>query len=37
MHEAAKIGARAVAWPKQYASARAQYEANLMRSAEQAK
>jgi anthraniloyl-CoA monooxygenase len=31
IHEAAKIGANIVPWPKQYASARGQYEANLAR------
>ena len=33
IHEAAKIGANIVPWPKQYASARGQYEANLARAA----
>ena len=33
IHEAAKIGANIVSWPKQYASARGQYEANLARAA----
>jgi anthraniloyl-CoA monooxygenase len=33
MHEAAKIGFAGQAWPKQYLSARAQYEANLARAA----
>ena len=33
MHEAAKIGYNAQAWPKQYRSARAQYENNLARAA----
>jgi anthraniloyl-CoA monooxygenase len=33
IHEAGKIGANIVPWPKQYASARAQYEANLARAA----
>ncbi|GFE80648.1 salicylyl-CoA 5-hydroxylase [Steroidobacter agaridevorans] len=33
MHEAAKIGYPAQAWPKQYHSARAQYENNLARAA----
>lgn len=33
MHEAAKIGYPALAWPKQYHSARAQYENNLARAA----
>jgi anthraniloyl-CoA monooxygenase len=31
LHEAARIGAPIVAWPRQYASARAQYEANIAR------
>jgi len=31
LHEAARIGANIVPWPKQYQSARAQYEANLAR------
>ena len=31
IHEAAKIGFNIVPWPQQYASARAQYEANLAR------
>jgi anthraniloyl-CoA monooxygenase len=31
LHEAARIGANIVPWPKQYASARRQYEANLAR------
>jgi anthraniloyl-CoA monooxygenase len=31
LHEAAKIGVNIVPWPKQYASARRQYEANLAR------
>jgi anthraniloyl-CoA monooxygenase len=33
MHEAAKIGFAGQAWPKQYLSARGQYEANLARAA----
>lgn len=33
MHEAAKIGYKAQPWPKQYYSARAQYENNLARAA----
>lgn len=33
MHEAAKIGFRGQAWPKQYYSARMQYENNLARAA----
>jgi anthraniloyl-CoA monooxygenase len=37
IHEAAKIGANIVPWPKQYASARAQYEANLARAASSAR
>jgi anthraniloyl-CoA monooxygenase len=37
LHEAAKIGANIVPWPRQYQSARAQYEANLARAASQAK
>lgn len=31
LHEAAKIGLKTVPWPKQYASAKGQYEANLER------
>jgi len=31
LHEAARIGAPIVPWPRQYASARAQYEANIAR------
>ena len=31
LHEAAKIGIKSVAWPKQYYSAKAQYENNLAR------
>ncbi|WP_296816654.1 bifunctional salicylyl-CoA 5-hydroxylase/oxidoreductase [Brevundimonas sp.] len=34
LHEAARIGYRGVAWPKQYLSARRQYETNLVRAAE---
>ncbi|MDY6946875.1 MAG: hypothetical protein SXG53_14255, partial [Pseudomonadota bacterium] len=33
MHEAARIGYKPQAWPKQYYSARAQYENNLIRAA----
>ncbi|MBX3569671.1 MAG: bifunctional salicylyl-CoA 5-hydroxylase/oxidoreductase [Rhizobiaceae bacterium] len=33
LHEAARIGFAGQAWPKQYLSARAQYEANLARAA----
>ncbi len=33
LHEAAKIGANIVPWPKQYASARGQYESSLARAA----
>lgn len=33
MHEAARIGYKPQAWPKQYYSARAQYESNLIRAA----
>ncbi|WP_315761870.1 MULTISPECIES: bifunctional salicylyl-CoA 5-hydroxylase/oxidoreductase [unclassified Bradyrhizobium] len=33
LHEAAKVGFNAVEWPKQYRSAKAQYEANLARAA----
>jgi anthraniloyl-CoA monooxygenase len=33
LHEAARIGVNIVPWPKQYASARGQYEANLARAA----
>ncbi len=33
LHEAAKIGLKSIAWPKQYASAKAQYEANIERAA----
>jgi anthraniloyl-CoA monooxygenase len=36
LHEAAKIGVVDIAWPKQYRSAKAQYEANLARAAAQA-
>ena len=33
IHEAARIGASIVPWPRQYASARAQYETNIARAA----
>jgi anthraniloyl-CoA monooxygenase len=33
LHEAAKIGVADIAWPKQYRSAKVQYEANLARAA----
>jgi anthraniloyl-CoA monooxygenase len=33
LHEAAKIGVKSIAWPKQYYSAKLQYEANLARAA----
>ena len=33
LHESAKIGVVDIAWPKQYRSAKAQYEANLARAA----
>jgi anthraniloyl-CoA monooxygenase len=33
LHEVAKIGVADIAWPKQYFSAKAQYEANLARAA----
>ncbi|MFQ0812624.1 salicylyl-CoA 5-hydroxylase [Brucella anthropi] len=33
LHEAAKIGLTGIAWPKQYRSAKYQYEANLARTA----
>jgi anthraniloyl-CoA monooxygenase len=36
LHEAAKIGFSGVAWPKQYLSARSQYENNLARAAAEA-
>ncbi len=36
MHEAAKIGYAGQAWPRQYLSAREQYEANLARAAAEA-
>ncbi len=36
IHEAAKIGFKGQAWPKQYLSARYQYEANLARAAAEA-
>ncbi|MBN9045499.1 MAG: bifunctional salicylyl-CoA 5-hydroxylase/oxidoreductase [Rhizobiales bacterium] len=37
LHEAAKIGLTGIAWPKQYRSAKYQYEANLARAAAAAK
>ena len=33
LHEAAKIGIKQIAWPKQYLSGKSQYEANLERAA----
>ena len=33
LHEAARIGVTSIAWPRPYASAKAQYEANLARAA----
>ncbi|KIU45386.1 MULTISPECIES: bifunctional salicylyl-CoA 5-hydroxylase/oxidoreductase [Bradyrhizobium] len=33
LHEAAKIGVKQIAWPKQYVSGKSQYEANLERAA----
>ena len=33
LHEAARIGVKTIAWPKQYATAKGQYEANLARAA----
>jgi anthraniloyl-CoA monooxygenase len=33
LHETARIGIRSVPWPKQYYSAKRQFEANLERSA----
>ncbi len=36
LHEAARIGASIVPWPKQYISAKAQYETNLARAAQAA-
>jgi anthraniloyl-CoA monooxygenase len=33
LHEAAKIGVKSIAWPKQYYSGKAQYETNLERAA----
>lgn len=36
LHEAAKLGIGSIAWPKQYRSAKAQYETNLARAAEAA-
>lgn len=35
LHEAAKIGIKSIPWPKQYSSAKYQYEANLERAAAQ--
>ncbi|TDT93644.1 anthraniloyl-CoA monooxygenase [Azorhizobium sp. AG788] len=35
LHEAAKIGLKTVPWPRQYASAKGQYEANLERASAQ--
>ncbi|MGY3621477.1 bifunctional salicylyl-CoA 5-hydroxylase/oxidoreductase [Bradyrhizobium sp. USDA 10063] len=37
LHEAAKIGVKSIAWPKQYLSGKQQYEANLERAAAGAK
>lgn len=37
LHEAAKIGANIVPWPKQYASARGQYKSSLARAASAAR
>ncbi|MGH6762009.1 MAG: bifunctional salicylyl-CoA 5-hydroxylase/oxidoreductase [Phyllobacterium sp.] len=34
LHEASRIGIRSIAWPKQYQSAKYQYEANLERAAQ---
>jgi anthraniloyl-CoA monooxygenase len=34
LHEAAKIGLTDIAWPKQYLTAKTQYEANLVRAAQ---
>lgn len=34
LHEAAKLGIRNIAWPKQYLSGKTQYETNLQRAAE---
>ncbi|MGB6119105.1 MAG: bifunctional salicylyl-CoA 5-hydroxylase/oxidoreductase [Mesorhizobium sp.] len=34
LHEAAKLGVRSIAWPKQYLSGKSQYETNLARAAE---
>ena len=31
LHEAAKIGMKSIAWPKQYLSGKLQYETNLAR------
>lgn len=36
LHEAARIGYGGIAWPKQYLTARRQYETNLVRAAESA-
>jgi anthraniloyl-CoA monooxygenase len=33
LHEAAKIGMKSIAWPKQYLSSKLQYETNLVRAA----
>ena len=33
LHEAARIGMKSIAWPKQYVSGKQQYEANLERAA----
>ena len=33
LHEAARIGLDSIAWPKQYLSAKRQYETNLARAA----
>jgi anthraniloyl-CoA monooxygenase len=33
LHEAAKVGFNALEWPKQYRSAKTQYESNLARAA----
>jgi anthraniloyl-CoA monooxygenase len=37
LHEAAKIGITAIAWPKQYYSGKSQYETNLARAAQAAR
>ena len=34
LHEAAKLGLTSIAWPRQYRSAKTQYETNLARAAE---